>query len=157
MFQKCSGKVLGGENKIFPKSAGHVWDMFWHHHWCMRRGGKFRFVLVDEVSFRHIQKVFVDLTYWGDSGEEYSECLNYFVVVVRRPHNDMCTEQAKSMSCESLWSCKKRSRRERPKERKLKSWTVILTVALQNDDHKCATSKEFIPMRITITILSQKK
>ena len=40
MFWTCSGKVLEVENDFFPKSVGDVWAMFWHHRWCLRRGGK---------------------------------------------------------------------------------------------------------------------
>ena len=28
------------QKKAFPKSVGDLWAMFWHHPWCLRRGGQ---------------------------------------------------------------------------------------------------------------------
>lgn len=42
MFWTCSKKVWRVKNENFPRSFGDLWDMFWHHPWCLRGGLKIK-------------------------------------------------------------------------------------------------------------------
>ena len=43
---------FGGRKKLFSIFLGDVWDVFWHHRWCLRRGRK-----ILKICFRSEQKV----------------------------------------------------------------------------------------------------